>query len=77
MPEIGAILTPEKESRLVHEFGFTAPGQSPNYAQRIEIKSKADLAYTARLAYRVFKDIYDVKDFGVAKFKVWTTPHKR
>ena len=71
VPEIAAILTPEKKDRLVHEFGFIAPGRSPNFAQRIEIKSDADLAYAARLAYRVFRDIYGVKDFAVAKFKVW------
>ena len=57
--------------RLVLEFGFIAPGRSPNFAQRIDIKSNADLACAARLAYRLFRDIYLIKDFGVAKFKVW------
>jgi hypothetical protein len=71
VPDIATILTPEKKDRLVLEFGFLAPGRSPNFAQRIEIKSNADLAYAARLAYRIFRDIYDVKDFGVATFKVW------
>jgi hypothetical protein len=48
-----------------------ASGRSPNFAQRIEIENRADLAYVARLAYRIFRDIYDVKDFGAGKFKVW------
>jgi hypothetical protein len=71
VPDIAAILTPEKQDRLVHEFGFLAPGRSPNFAQRIDIKSKADRAYAARLAYRIFRDIYDVWDFAVGTFKVW------
>ena len=70
-PDIATILTPEKMDRLLLEFGFIAPGRSPNFAQRIEIKSKPDLAYATRLAYRVLRDIYDVKDFGVTKFKVY------
>jgi hypothetical protein len=70
VPEIGTILTPEKTDRLLHEFGFIAPGRSPNFAQRIEIKTNADLAYAGRLAFRVFRDIYDVKDFATGKFKV-------
>jgi hypothetical protein len=71
VPAIAAILTPEKQDRLVHEFGFLAPGRSPNFALRIEISSKADSAYAARLAYRIFRDIYDVEGFAVAKFTVW------
>jgi hypothetical protein len=71
VPAIAAILTPEKQDRLVHEFGFLAPGRSPNLAQRIDIKSKPDRAYAARLAYRIFRDIYGARDFAAAKFKVW------
>ena len=65
-----AILTPEKRDRLVQEFGFAAPGYSKNFSQRIDIVSKEDLAFVTRMAFRVLKDIYDVTDFGAAKFKV-------
>jgi hypothetical protein len=70
VPEIGAIFTPEKRDRLVREFGFTAPGYSKNFSQKIDVVSKADLAYVARMAFRVLRDIYDVTDFGATKFKV-------
>jgi hypothetical protein len=52
VPEMGAILTPEKRDRLVREFGFTAPGYSKNFSQKIEIEGKGDLAYVARMAFR-------------------------
>jgi hypothetical protein len=68
---IAAILTPEKIDRLIREFGFVAPGPSPNFAQRIEVESRDDLAYAARLAYRIFRDVYDVSSFDAARFKVW------
>ncbi|HWJ19015.1 MAG TPA: hypothetical protein VNR65_09850 [Geobacterales bacterium] len=70
VPEMGAILTPEKRDRLVQEFGFTAPGYSKNFSQKIEIKDKDDLAYVARMAFRVLRDVYAVTDFGATKFKV-------
>ena len=70
VPEMGAILTPEKRDRLVQEFGFTAPGYSKNFSQKIKIKDKEDLAFVARMAFRVLRDIYDVTDFGATKFKV-------
>jgi hypothetical protein len=70
VPEMGAILTPEKRDRLVREFGFTAPGYSKNFSRKIEIKGKDDLAYVARMGFRVLRDIYDVKDFSVTKFKL-------
>ena len=54
----------------MQEFGFTAPGYSKNFSQKIEIKDKDDLAYVARMAFRVLRDIYDVTDFGAAKVKV-------
>jgi hypothetical protein len=71
VPDVAAILTSEKTDRLIHEFGFLPPGRSPNYAQKIETKTNDDLAYAGRLAFRVFRDIYGVTDFGPAKFKVW------
>jgi hypothetical protein len=71
VPEIGRILAPEKEDRLIREFGFAAPGNSsPNFSREIEVKSVDDLDYVARVAYRVLRDIYGVKDFGTATFKV-------
>jgi hypothetical protein len=70
VPAIAAILTREKKNRLVHEFEFTAPGHSKNFSRKIEIKGKADLAYVARMAFRVLRDVYDVKDFGATKFKL-------
>jgi hypothetical protein len=70
VPEMGAILTLEKRDRLVLEFGFTAAGYSKNFSQKIEIKAKDDLAYVARMAFRVLRDIYGVKDFGATKFKL-------
>jgi hypothetical protein len=70
-PQIGRILTPEKEDRLIREFGFAAPGiSSLNFSREIEVKSADDLAYAARVAYRVLGDIYGVKDFGTAMFRV-------
>jgi hypothetical protein len=68
VPEIAEILTPEKRDRLVHEFGFSS--STKNFEQRIAINGDEDLAYVARMAFRVLKDIYGVKDFGAAKFKL-------
>ena len=70
VPEMRAILTPEKRDRLVQEFGFAAPGYSKNFSQKIDITSKEDLAFVARMALRVLRDIYDVTDFGATKFRV-------
>jgi hypothetical protein len=70
VPEMGAILTAKKRDRLVREFGFTAPGYSKNFSQKIEIEGKDDLAYVARMAFRVLRDVYDVTDFGATKVKV-------
>jgi hypothetical protein len=69
-PELAAILTPEKRDRLVREFGFTAPGYSKNFSQKIEIKGTDDLAYVARMAFRVLRDVYGVADFGAAQFSL-------
>jgi len=70
VPEMGAVLTPEKRNQLVQEFGFAAPGYLKNFSQKIDIMSKEDLAFVARMAFRVLRDIYDVTDFGATKFKV-------
>lgn len=72
-PGIAAIVTPEKRDRLVREFAFTAPGSSGNFWRRIDIKGDDDLACVARLAFRVLRDVYGVKDFGAARFK-WSLP---
>lgn len=68
VPEIAAILTPEKRHRLVHEFGFCS--STRNFEQRIKINRDEDLAYVARMAFRVLKEIYEVEDFGTAGFKL-------
>lgn len=70
VPEMGAILTPEKRDRMVQKFGFAAPGYSKNFSQKIDIISKEDLAFVARMAFRVLRDIYDVTDFRATKVKV-------
>jgi hypothetical protein len=70
VPEVANILTQAKRNQLVHEFGFAAPGYSKNFSQKMEIKGKEDLAYVARLAFRVLRDVYDVKDFAATQFKL-------
>jgi hypothetical protein len=70
VPEMATILTREKRNRLVHEFDFAAPGYSKNFSRKIEIEGRADLAYVARLAFRVLRDVYDVKDFGATNVKL-------
>jgi hypothetical protein len=70
VPELAAILTPVKINQLTQEFGFTAPGYSKNFSQKIEIKAVEDLAYVARMAFRVLRDVYGVKDFGAARIKL-------
>ena len=70
VPEMRAILTSEKSDRLVHEFGLAAPGYSKNFSQKIEIEDKDDLAYVARMAFRVLRDAYNVTDFRATGFKV-------
>jgi hypothetical protein len=70
VPEVASILTQAKRNQLVHEFGFAAPGYSKNFSQKIEIKGMEDLAYVARLAFRVLRDVYDVKDFAATQFKL-------
>jgi hypothetical protein len=69
VPEIAQVLTREKKDRLVREFGFTPPGSSKNFSRKIEIQNSFDLAYVARLAFRILRDVYDVTDFGLAEFK--------
>ncbi len=62
-------LTAEKD-KLLHDFGFAPPGASPNYSQRIQIDSVADLAFSARLAFRVVKQVYEIANFKSATFKL-------
>jgi hypothetical protein len=69
VPEIGRILTPEKKDRLVREFGFALLGPSKNFSRKIEIHNLFDLAYVARLAFRILREVYDVKDFESTNFK--------
>jgi hypothetical protein len=69
VPEIAQVLASEKKDRLVREFGFTPPGSSKNFSRKIEIQNLFDLAYVARLAFRVLRDLYDVRDFESMKFK--------
>lgn len=52
------------------EFGFAAPGLSKNFSQKIDITSKEDLAFVARMAFRVLRDVYDVTDLVATRFKV-------
>jgi hypothetical protein len=67
--EIAQVLTSEKKDRLVRKFGFTPPGSSKNFSRKIEIQNLFDLAYVARLAFGVLRDLYDVRDFELVKFK--------
>jgi hypothetical protein len=68
IPEIAAVLRPEAQN-LLRDFGFAAPDTSPNYSQRIDVRGTADLAYAARLAYRVLKQVYGITDFGRGSFQ--------
>jgi hypothetical protein len=62
-------LTLHREN-LLRDFGFEPPGLSPNYSQRIDIRGVADLGYAIRLAFRVLKQVYLVKNFEHATFKL-------
>jgi hypothetical protein len=68
VPEIAATLT-TKDDEALRKWGFKAPEISPNYSQTIEIKDLRDLAYAARLAFRVMKQVYRVTEFDSATFK--------
>ena len=68
VPELGLILTTESDEAL-HRLGFEAPEISPNYSQTIKIEGVEDLGYTARLAFRVLKQVYLVADFSSATFR--------
>jgi hypothetical protein len=50
------------------DFGFAPPGRSPNYYQIIDIRGIGDLGYAARLAFRVFKQVYLVANFEFGTF---------
>jgi hypothetical protein len=43
---------------------------------KTEIKGQDDLAHVARMAFRVLRDVYNVKDFGAVQFKL-TLPSLR
>jgi hypothetical protein len=67
VPEVVAILTTEGNAAL-RRLGFEAPEISPNYSQTIKIEGVEDLAYAARLGFRVLKQVYRVADFGSGTF---------
>jgi hypothetical protein len=70
VPEVGSIMTPEKRQKLTNELGFSEPGASKNFSRKIQIEGQRDLAFVARLAFRVLRDVYGVGDFEPAKFKI-------
>ena len=74
VPEITAILTTEGDATL-RRLGFEGPEISPNYSQTIKIKDVDDLAYAARLGFRVLKQVYRVTDFDSGKFMVKIPSH--
>ena len=67
-PELANILTSDRET-VLYGFGFEPVGVSRNYSQRIDIESDEDLGYAAR-AFRILKQIYQVKSFGSGTFKL-------
>jgi hypothetical protein len=52
------------------ELGFSEPGASKNFSRKIQIESQRDLAFVARLAFRVLRGVYGVSDFGSARFTI-------
>src|SRR6266480_3889932 len=68
-PELANMLTSDRET-VLYGFGFEPVGVSRNYSQRIDIESDEDLGYAARLAFRILKQIYQVKSFGSGTFKL-------
>jgi hypothetical protein len=68
VPEIGAVLATRGDEAL-RNLGFKAPEISPNYSQTIKIEDNKDLAYGARLAFRVLKQVYKVTDLSLATFE--------
>jgi hypothetical protein len=70
VPELASILTAEKRQNLTNELGFSAPGASKNFSRKIEIEGQRDLAFIARLAFRVLRDAYGVGDFGSMTFRI-------
>jgi hypothetical protein len=74
VPEMAAILTTGGDE-ILRRLGFEAPEISPNYSQTIKVKGPEDLAYAARLAFRVLKQVYRVADFGLATFDVKIPDH--
>jgi type III secretion system-like peptide-binding chaperone len=68
-PQLEALLASGGDAAL-RKMGFAPPDKSPNYSQRIKIDGVEDLAYAARLAFRVFKQVYHVEDINTVSFKV-------
>ncbi|GEM_PF-1487155 len=69
VPQLGEILNANGKNAL-QELGFSPPQVSPNYSQHLEIESDGDLAYAARLALRVFRQVYRVQDMPTGTFKL-------
>ena len=69
VPDIATVLTSKRDD-LLRSFGFAGPGASTNYSQRIDVRGTADLAYAARLAFHVMKQVYGITDFGHGAFKL-------
>lgn len=67
--QLAEILNADSEKNL-QELGFSPPDVSPNYSQHLEIESDGDLAYAARLALRVFRRAYRVRDLSKGTFKL-------
>jgi hypothetical protein len=66
---LAGILNSDSE-RVLRELGFAPPGRSPNYSQQIGIETDDDLAYAARLAFRILRRVYRVQDFSKCDFKL-------
>ena len=74
--ELATVLTTGGDEAL-RKLGFKPPEISPNYSQTIKIEGVEDLAYAARLAFRVLRQVYRVADFSLATFKEKLPSKKR
>jgi hypothetical protein len=68
-PQVETILATEGDATL-RTFGFEPPSVSPNYSQTIKVDGVEELAYAARLAFRVLKQVYHVEDMSAVTLKV-------
>lgn len=77
VPWVARFLTPKKV-QLLRKLGFDRPGYTQNYGQELEVTGDGDLRDAARLVYQVLKDVFDVKDIGLAtgKAEIPTGPNK-